>query len=383
MLLARWHGPCDSAGMLEHRVIQVVALLGLLPFIAMGAGFESALIGRSEGAPVVAPRVESSSQAAAGFAKHLVHTAAREIDDAIAPADVLEANRRITELHFRQGRELSALMGGEANFHTWAAHASNEVGDSMRMFLGDTWGTRSLRPMLWLFADRQEIVRAFSAGNRQVPNEVNRVTASFVEWVHGNPTGSFDDFSKIARERHSGIANFELVLGAYEDYLRAIRESDPDTRAKHAIAGNLRLAEAEQLALQPPLTRIFRAFGNGALHRALRTLGLKGAADKLRGSVLDAYSRTAKIHYGELEFRLRQPIPPFAGEQTYPSFAQTLTPSGQVVSKQLSLPESTEELLKGGVADWFSGPESRLTFIGTLFRQQHNQSALFTEPKVK
>jgi hypothetical protein len=239
------------------------------------------------------------------------------------------------------------------------------------------------------------VADAVARGNKKVFDEIGAEFARFVALLGA----SGDDApmeSLLERFRPGDPPEGQrLLAGAFRDYHLARGLSDPKTRAQRLFCANVRVGLHEQTRLQPEIAEALNAPvpDPAAIGRHLSQMLFTGPLARLPGS----QSRLAEVS-GRLLEPLRLVVRRVVTEElmmfTLPEgralrLGKDLTGSFPVQLATLDDPETvafvttvdpTLDSLHGSGADDWADLADRMHMILDLFRQQHENPALFQPP---
>lgn len=250
------------------------------------------------------------------------------IDRAVAEPNPACSNAKITDLHAVLGRELSRVVGGGPNFHTWAVWGSGKAGETIRgegnegaeqevplvaalagllAGLAYEWGfALTFAAAGWVVArflihlGTRRAAGLVLAGNRLVLADIGRVTARYLALFRFDRQLSL---RKLADFLLTLPDDQKLLRRAFACYHRA-RFADGSERERLMWEGNCLAVLHEHQMLQPYIS--------GAIPLGLRRY---------------VTARLLKYRVGELNLRVSAPLPASRFASSEPAVAEHLATS--------------------------------------------------------
>ena len=240
-------------------------------------------------------------------------SAMETIDDALATADPVLCNLKITLAHRELSIGLHERLGPEsgANFHTWAVWGSKKAGRTIRRedipvlpvaataaggavgagagAVAAVGSNRRARPALvagaaaaGALAARKQVHRGLDTaaaqilgGNITVLDDIGRVTARFLDaFPPGDPPPreTVEEFVAALRPGAPSTDGQDLLRLAFTDYALAWREREERPRVQYMLLANLNAILHEHERLEPYIDAAVPSRAAAAHHRAAARL---------------------------------------------------------------------------------------------------------------
>ncbi|MEA2390309.1 MAG: hypothetical protein QOK31_418 [Solirubrobacteraceae bacterium] len=326
-----------------------------------------------------------------------MHGLQARIDGAIAGADPVLCNLRITLAHEELSLALREITGADsgANFHTWAVWGSKKAGRTIRqedlpLLPRAAWAVGALagagggatearaRPGRHVGLPvaagtaagaalsrtaRALLARAASqifAGNVTVLTDIGRQTARFVGAFADRGPGDEDrleDFLAALRPGSAYTGGQDLLRGAYRHYFCAGRENDRDRRDEHMLCANLLAILHEHERLEPYIQASIPRPLRGFVTKHLLGFAVGDEAMKVSSDVIP-----------------RTPTP-------FPDTLRTI--ESPELEAFLCGPDGwdrTPDSTRGSAAHDWTKLADRMNFIVDLFRTRQTDPNLFSPP---
>jgi hypothetical protein len=345
-----------------------------------------------------------------------------------ACASPILRNLRITQAYHELTTATAAMLGSGANWCTFATWASKQAGQTIRgedlgRKIEEAFATsaavhvvvariRDLRRAAGRAVDATTVLSALrdacapllsiarvadavARGNKKVFDEIGAEFARFVTI----PRSRGDDAvveGFLGRFRPGDPPEGQrLLAGAFRDYHRARRLTDPKTRAQRMFLANVRIGLHEQTRLQPEIADALNAPVPDpvAVGRHLSEKLLPGQLARVPGS---------QRMLAEVSGRLLEPLRAVVRRVVTEELMMFTLPDGRTLRlgtdltgsfpehlAKLDDPEAvafmravdpTSDSLRGSGAEDWADLADRIHMLLDLFRQQHENAALFQPP---
>jgi hypothetical protein len=345
-----------------------------------------------------------------------------------ACASPILRNLRITQAYHELTTATAAMLGSGANWCTFATWASKQAGQTIRgedlgRKIEEAFATsaavhvvvariRDLRRAAGRAVDATTVLSALrdacapllsiarvadavARGNKKVFDEIGAEFARFVTI----PRSRGDDTAVegfLGRFRRGDPPEGQrLLAGAFRDYHWARRLTDPKTRAQRMFLANVRIGLHEQTRLQPEIADALNAPAPDplAVGRHLSEKLLPGQLARVPGS---------QHMLAEVSGRLLEPLRAVVRRVVTEELMMFTLPDGRTLRlgtdltgsfpehlAKLDDPEAvafmravdpTSDSLRGSGAEDWADLADRIHMLLDLFRQQHENAALFQPP---
>ncbi len=343
------------------------------------------------------------------------------------PSHVLR-NLRITQAYHELTTAAASVLGPGANWCTFATWASKQAGQTIRgEDLGRkiedafatsravhvvTAGIRDLQRAAGQTIEATTVLRAIrdacapllsvgrvadavARGNKKVFDEIGAEFARFVTVLprQDGDEAAVDAFCRRFRPGDPP-AGQRLLAAAFRDYDRARRLTDPKARAERMFLANVRIGMHEQTRLQPEIADALNAPVPDAAEigrRLVETLftgqpgpvpGSRHVLAEISGRLVEPLRAVVRRVVTDELMTLTLPGRTLhLGVDLAGSFPLNLTKLAdpEVVAFVGTIDPTTDSPVGSGAADWADLPD-RMHFILDLFRQEHENAALFQPP---
>lgn len=359
-----------------------------------------------------------------------------DVDAIAAMGDPAARNRAITACYHELSAALAPIVGGGANWCTFATWASRQAGQTIRgedlrqSFEDHLRGSTELITTLGLIAravvgsavrDVETFIRRMSGaldldaafarasdavarGNRKVFEEIAREFARFLETVARDESydearvvafcGALRDGDPPDGQRH--------LRDAFATYARARFETDAVRRAQMLFRANLLVGLHEQTRLQPEIAEaITTTLGEPAeLRRRLRAIVMPGVWSTIVNGLAGLFRRRPPLDplldrlVAEVTLALRRVVTAALmtlhmprgvvlrlGQDltgTYPASLATIA-DAELQALLARIDPTPNSLRESGAIDW-ADFNDRIHYIAELFRTRHEDASLFDAP---
>jgi hypothetical protein len=343
------------------------------------------------------------------------------------PAPILR-NLRITQAYHELTTATAAMLGSGANWCTFATWASKQAGQTIRAEdlgrkIEATFATseavhvvvarirdvrraagRAVEATTVLSALRDacapllstaRVADAVARGNKKVFDEIGAEFARFVPILRTRGDDAAVE-AFLARLRPGDPPEGQrLLAGAFRDYHRARRLIDPKTRAQLMFFANVRIGLHEQTRLQPEIAaalnapipdpvavgrRLSETLFSGRLARGARSPRMLA---EVSGRLLEPLRAVVRRIVTEelMMFALPEGRTLRLGTDLTGSFPEHLAKldDPEAVAFLTTVDPTLDSLRGSGAEDW-ADLADRMHMILDLFRQQHENAALFQPP---
>ena len=344
-----------------------------------------------------------------------------------ACASPLLRNLRITQAYHELTTATAAMLGSGANWCAFATWASKQAGQTIR---GEDLGRKieatfatsaavhvviarirdfrraagravdattvlsALRDACAPLLSTGRVAAAVARGNKKVFDEIGAEFARFVPILRARDDAAVEAF--LARLRPGDPPEGQrLLAGAFRDYHRARRLVDPKTRAQLMFLANVRVGLHEQTRLQPEIADALNApipdpvavgrhlsetLFSGRLARGPRSQRMLA---EVSGRLLEPLRAVVRRIVTEelMMFALPEGRTLRLGTDLTGSFPEHLAklddPEAAAFVRNV---DPTLDSLRGSGAEDWADLTDRMHMILDLFRQQHENAALFQPP---